>query len=355
MSQVANPKLWKSIKNKWHRGSKGGKAGQWNARKAQLAVQEYKRRGGKYKTKRPAPNNSLVKWTKEDWGYIDGKKGNRYLPKNVRDHLTSAEKRATNARKKAATRRGQQYAPWSKSVNTKFKKYTGRKPRRKTTKRSSVQMKKRSSRRKPAKRSSRRKPRRKTGGAQRKPAKRGPRPTRLKNGTIKFKDHPEFTPNLTPRDIFKLGSFGGTYWRPIKSGVTKKKHRNVHKEFPNSWWNGIPKSHLTSPNCKKEINKYGVNSGTSLRYWEKKKWIKAQDPYGWVQWYCRFYQGRRSPDDARQIKRWQAFAGPKGRFKLRLVNMIKKKRTTWNDYSVSPVIRQGLQHWAYQLKSSDLK
>lgn len=188
------------------------------------------------------------------------------------------------------------------------------------------------------------------GGAER----RGPRPVRLKNGTIKFSDYPEFRPNLTPREMFQLGSFGGTYWRPIYSGVNKRHYKNQHKEFPKSWWNSVPDSHLTSSVCNKGRNKYKVNSGTSLRYWEKKGWIKPQDPYGWVQWYCRFYQGRRSSDDMRQIKRWLAFTGPKGRFKLRLINMIKKKRATYNDYSVSPVIRQGLQHWAYQLTSSDV-
>ena len=41
-----------------------------------------------------------------------------------------------------------------------------------------------------------------------------------------FKDHPEFTPNLTPQQMFKKGSFGGTYWRPIKSSVTGKTYKN---------------------------------------------------------------------------------------------------------------------------------
>ena len=314
MSQVTNQKLWDSIKRKWHKGDKGGKAGQWNARKAQLAVKEYKKRGGTYKTKRKNPNNSLVKWTKEEWGYIDGKKGNRYLPVEVRKQLTEAEKRKENKLKKSATHKGKQKASWSKSVTKKVRVYGG----------------------KPA-------------------VKKGGRPKRLSNRVITFSDYPEFRPNLTPREIFKLGSFGGTYWRPIKSGVTKKNYKNKHREFPKNWWSGISDSHLTSSICDKSKNKYGVKSGTSLKAWESKKWIKAQDPYGWVQWYCRFYNGRRSVDDVRQIKRWLAFAGPKGRFKLRLVNMLKSKRKKWNDYSVSPVIRQGLQHWAYQIKSTDVK
>lgn len=121
MSQVANPELWSRIKNKWHQGDKECKAGQWNARKAQLAVQEYKRSGGTYKTSHPSRNNSLVKWTKEDWGYIDDKPGNRYLPASIRKRLTPKEKRVENRRKRSATRQGEQYAPYSDSVNRKMR------------------------------------------------------------------------------------------------------------------------------------------------------------------------------------------------------------------------------------------
>jgi hypothetical protein len=120
MSLAANPKLWQTIKHKWHYGEKGGVPGQWNARKAQLAVQEYKRRGGTYKTARPSRNNSLVKWTREDWGYIDGKPGNRYLPADVRARLSPREKRIENKRKKSATKSRKQYASYSRSVARKL-------------------------------------------------------------------------------------------------------------------------------------------------------------------------------------------------------------------------------------------
>ena len=132
---------------------------------------------------------------------------------------------------------------------------------------------------------------------------------------IHFRDYPEFKPNLTPRDIFKLGSFGGTYWRPIYSKVTNKKYKNIHKKYPKSWWKGIPEEHLTSINCNISINKYKVRVGTSLEFWEEKNWITKYDPYGWIQWYCNFYNGRRTPDDKRQIKRWLGIAGKKGRFR----------------------------------------
>jgi hypothetical protein len=177
----------------------------------------------------------------------------------------------------------------------------------------------------------------------------------MKIKTIKYPDRPEFTPNLTPRQMFELGSFGGTYWRPIYSAITDKTYKNQHKKYPKSWWKGIPEEWLSSSMCNKSINKYGANSGTSLIYWEDKGWIKPQDPYGWVQWYCEFHNGRRSVDDERQIKRWLKFAGPRGRFRRRLMNMIHEKDKKYNDYSVSPTIRQGLQHWAYQLTNKDFK
>ena len=65
-------------------------------------------------------------------------------------------------------------------------------------------------------------------------------PKKNSYGEIIFKDYPDFKPNLTPREVLKLGSFGGTYWRPIYSSVTNKNYKNVHKKYPASWWKGIP-------------------------------------------------------------------------------------------------------------------
>lgn len=174
--------------------------------------------------------------------------------------------------------------------------------------------------------------------------------SKLNPKIIKFKDFPEFQPNLTPYQIFKKGAFGGVYWRPIYSSITKKKYKNQHKEYN---WKDISEENLSSTECDLSKNKYKVHSGTSLEYWESKGWIKDQDPYGWIQWYCRFYNGRRSLDDKRQIQRWLNFTGPNGRFRKRLINMIKKKNATYNDYKISPVIRQGLLHWAYELTEKD--
>ena len=167
----------------------------------------------------------------------------------------------------------------------------------------------------------------------------------------------KFRPNLTPRQIFLLGSFGGTYWRPIISTITNESYSNRHKEFEKyDWWKDIPDSYLITEwdNYNKSINKYKVKCGSTLIEWENSGWIDKQDPYGWVEWYCNFYLGRRSSDDERQIKRWLSFCGPKGRFKKRLINMIKKD-STYDDISISPVIRQSMQHWGYQLTEDDLK
>ena len=175
---------------------------------------------------------------------------------------------------------------------------------------------------------------------------------KVKDQIIIFKDFPYFRPNLRPEDIFALGSFGGTYWRPIYSDITRKSYKDQHKEF--AWANKIDTSLLTRDKEDVKLNNYQVNSGTSLQYWQEKGWIKAQDPYGWVQWYCRFYAGRRSVDDERQINRWLKFTGPKGRFKKRLLKMIVNNKTTFNDYKISPVIRQGLQHWGYRITKDDV-
>ena len=120
---------------------------------------------------------------------------------------------------------------------------------------------------------------------------------------------------------------------------------------------GIEDDKLTKPFDKydKTINKYGVKVGTTLEFWEKKGWMDKLDPYGWVQWYCEFYLGRRSKDDERQIKRWGNITGSKGRFRKWLITQILKKgsKKDWNNYSISPAIRQTLQHWGYKLTKKD--
>ena len=119
-TQRTNPELWKRIQLKWKKSSKGGAPNEWNARKAQLAIREYIKLGGKYSTPKD-PMNSLAKWTKEDWGYVGDKPGNRYLPRAIRNKLTPAEARATNLQKKKATAKGKQRAPYSKALVAKMR------------------------------------------------------------------------------------------------------------------------------------------------------------------------------------------------------------------------------------------
>ena len=87
------------------------------------------------------------------------------------------------------------------------------------------------------------------------------------------------------------------------------------------------------------VNKYGVKCGTSLRFWENKGWINKIDPYGWFQWYFRYWKGRRSKDGQRQIGRWKRIVS---RFKGILVRLIKNGKD-------SSKIRQILLHWGYEL------
>ena len=187
-----------------------------------------------------------------------------------------------------------------------------------------------------------------------KPKKMKPTRRRAKDKVIHFSDYPDFLPNLTPKEMFQLGSFGGTYWRPIYSGVNKKEYKNQHKKYPKSWFKGLDeKTQLTSETYDININKYKVKVGTTLKFWEGKKWIQEYHPYGWVQWYCDFYRGERSPDDKRQIGRWKRLAGPNGRFFRFLVTLILKKGKKFDDFTVSPKIRQVLQHWAFQLNKQN--
>ena len=92
-------------------------------------------------------------------------------------------------------------------------------------------------------------------------------------------------------------------------------------------------------------NRYGVKCGRTLRFWENKAWINEIDPYGWFQWYVRYWLGRRSKDDERQIKRWKRIVSW---FRGKLVKMIKDVDSKSDDYSILLIIRQILLHWGYE-------
>lgn len=173
-----------------------------------------------------------------------------------------------------------------------------------------------------------------------------------------FPDYPDFKPNLSPLEVLSQGAFGGTYFREITSQITHKKYQNRHRRYFTA--NELAKykiqvsEHLTRPFDQYDIkvNKYRIRCGQKLEEWERKNWITHHDPYGWFEWYCNFFSGRRiAKEDERQIKRWNEFCGEKGRFSQRLKNMVRKEKTQPTNPEISPRIRQSLMHWAYELTS----
>lgn len=135
--------------------------------------------------------------------------------------------------------------------------------------------------------------------------------------------HPEFKPELTPKQMLELGVFGGKYMT------------DCGKEFPKDWYE---KAKLCHEFHNLKLNFFKVNASQPLSVWIKKGWIYPEDPRGWFQWYCRYYLGRRCPDDERQINRWKAMK--------RHIAQLKKNcpRGLWDCRRKQ---RQALLHWAY--------
>jgi hypothetical protein len=139
---------------------------------------------------------------------------------------------------------------------------------------------------------------------------------------------PEFTPDLTPKEMLTLGVFGGAYFPEFPE---------MTSEFPVDWFESAKLSVTGKPD--KECNYFGVLASQSLSIWQKKGWIYPEDPLGWFQWYCRYYLGRRVPlEDARQIKRWKAARRHAGALRL---------HCRPGDMKCRPRQRQALLHWAY--------
>lgn len=114
-----NPELWEKSKKK----AVAKLGGKWSARAAQLAVRYYKDAGGGYRGPRPTPGtNKLTRWSAERWGYVNGKKGGRYLPEGVRKRLSKSEGIRTNTAKKVCTRKGQQWCRQPRDVAKKASK-----------------------------------------------------------------------------------------------------------------------------------------------------------------------------------------------------------------------------------------
>ena len=112
-AKKTDPKLWDKVKKEVTQSSKGGKPGQWSARKAQMATSEYKKEGGGYAGKK-SDDNHLKQWTNEEWdtksGKESGKTGERYLPKKAREKLSDSEYSRSTAKKRADSAKGQQHS-----------------------------------------------------------------------------------------------------------------------------------------------------------------------------------------------------------------------------------------------------
>jgi len=134
---------------------------------------------------------------------------------------------------------------------------------------------------------------------------------------------PAFKPQLTPKEMLELGVFGGKYMTDCRN------------EFPKSWF---ARAKLSPRKKDPSLNYFGVDASKPLSYWENKGWIWKDDPRGWFQWYCRYYMGRRSEDDARQIARWKQMT--------RHIAQLKKHCEP-RDPHCRPRQRQALLHWAY--------
>jgi len=136
--------------------------------------------------------------------------------------------------------------------------------------------------------------------------------------------HPEFKPELSPKQMLEMGVFGGKYMTDCRD------------EFPDEWYTNAKLCHeFHDP----DLNYFKINASKPLSYWKRKGWIYPEDPRGWFQWYCRYYMGRRRPEeDARQIKRWKAMK--------RHIAQVKKNCVP-GDSSCRPKQRQALLHWAY--------
>ncbi len=118
-AEKTDPKLWEKVKDEVTAGAKGGNKGQWSARKAQMAVAEYKKRGGSYKGAKD-DDNSLHQWTEEEWGTKSGedsgKTGERYLPKKAREALSDEDYARTTAKKRADTKKGRRFSAQPEDV-----------------------------------------------------------------------------------------------------------------------------------------------------------------------------------------------------------------------------------------------
>ena len=129
---------------------------------------------------------------------------------------------------------------------------------------------------------------------------------------------PGFTPELTPKAMLRLGVFGGKYMTDCRG------------EFPASWFRA---SEAVRRTPRRETELFPRQRLAVARRMAAERVDSPQDPRGWFQWYCRYYMGRRSKDDERQIRRWRAIA--------RHASAIRKHCEPWRS-RVPPEAKTGV-------------
>lgn len=151
--QYTKPDLREKLKNEIIAGDKGGRPGQWSARKAQLLVQEYEKAGGGYKKGRTEKQQSLRKWGDEKWTTSDGSKATRksstkrYLPEKAWEQLTPAQKKATDKKKQASSRKGKQLVANTEPAAKAGKKVRSSPAKKKTSQRATKKTARKSTKR----------------------------------------------------------------------------------------------------------------------------------------------------------------------------------------------------------------
>jgi len=137
----------------------------------------------------------------------------------------------------------------------------------------------------------------------------------------RYEDHPDFTPDLSPETMAKLGVFGGAYFAD---------DLDDNKDIPSS----VLKRSMGDKD--KTNNAFGVHSGMSREKWDERGWLTEDNPRGWYEWYCRFDAGKRYDEDKDQIKRWKDFRN----------RWSPNDRQALENMSPGDGTRQALLHWA---------
>ena len=141
----------------------------------------------------------------------------------------------------------------------------------------------------------------------------------------------DFRPNITPIEVIKKELLEGLILETLILVLMVNGTEKHGKNLLINLLKNIDQKYYCSSYYDISINKYGVKCGTSLKFWENKGWIHSVDPYGWSQWYFRFWLGRRSVDDERQINSWKGIVTI---CKGKLVKMIKDANSRLDDYSI---------------------